>query len=156
MGWLKKHGKFGMQDIPKRIDNRQPAREESILHVFGQQQGTAGFGRRGDDQRIPELQLVIDDQIGSGQRRSGFRRRTAESLGKFEQDRTRILRARASAAQHDEKFAQRLRRSNKADLITETPDQISNLLYFGVIARVTTDAGEISQDIGIKGDAGHS
>src|SRR3546814_2365141 len=45
------------------IDDGEAARHEAVLHVFGQEHCAAGFRCGGDDDRIPKLQLVVDDEI---------------------------------------------------------------------------------------------
>ncbi|KKW89488.1 hypothetical protein [Sphingobium chungbukense] len=82
-----------MPGISQGIDDRQAARHEAIQHVFGQQQSAASLRRRGQDQPIPELQLVIDAQIGGGERSSGFRYRAAECVGEFKKGRARTTNA---------------------------------------------------------------
>jgi len=68
----------------KRIDDRQAASDESVLHILGQQQSAAGIRSGGHDKRVPELKLVIDDQIGGRKHGRRFGSRGSERIGERE------------------------------------------------------------------------
>src|SRR3546814_17755499 len=91
-----------MRRLGKRIDDRQPPRDEAVLSVFGEEQRAACVGRRSHDQRVPILQLVIDYEIGGRKSRSRYRRRRAERIRELEPDCSGLCRRRARTAQDDE------------------------------------------------------
>ena len=59
-----------MSDCGERVDHSDAAPREAILHVFGEQQAAAGFGRYSDHQAVPNAELMIGGEIGG----SNYRR----------------------------------------------------------------------------------
>jgi len=94
--------------LGQRIDDGQPAHDETVLHVLGQQHRAAGFGGRSHNERIPELQFVIDDEIGRRQRGAACRIRASQCLGKLNKNRPTFFGGRAGAMQDDEQLTERL------------------------------------------------
>lgn len=140
----------------QRIDDGQAPGHEAILHVLGEQQGAARIGCGRDDQRVPELQLVIDHKVRSREYSAGFRRCRAEGLAKLQQDGARLLGTGTAALEDHEQFTQRLGRGDQADRLAEAGDDVADLPDLGFIGRTARNPGQIGEDIGIERDAGHS
>lgn len=140
----------------ERIDDRQTARDESMLHILGQEQRTSRLRRSRHNQRIPELKPVIDGQVRGGKRGARLRSRGSERVGEFEQDIPCLGGGRTTPPQHDEQFAQGLRRRHEADGARKLPDDIANLADLDLILGSSADTGEIDEDIAVETDASHS
>lgn len=142
--------------MSQRIDDGQAPRDEAVLHILGKKERAARLCRCGDDQRIPELQLVVDNQICGRKRGLHLRSRCAEGLRELQKDGASLLSIGPAAAQYDEQLAQGLGRCDETCDIAELFGQIANSSDLDLVLGTATYPREIGEDIAVQRNAGPS
>jgi asparagine synthase len=111
-----------VQQLGQWIDDHKAAPDEAVLHILRQQEDAAGVGGGGHDQRVPILQLVVDHEVGSGERGSDLAGDDSEPAGEFQQDPPRLPGRGAAAPEDHEQLAEGLDRNDQGGALRKVVD----------------------------------